>query len=163
MLRRMLGMIRLNCGPYRTDMGSAAVERVITTRQDRYVQVNVHVDRSMIVLRWKGYAPSAEFRAILEDALANVRLHHVRGWLADLREMNAILRQDEQWAAGDWFPRAAKAGLERMALLTSADYFNQMSVDRIMEAAVPELPFPVAYFDDLEAAKAWLAADREAL
>jgi hypothetical protein len=45
-----------------------------------------------------------------------------------------------------------------MAILMSADYFNQMSVDRIMQAATPEMPFAVAYFDDEEGARAWLSA-----
>ncbi len=139
-------------------MDTSAVERVITTRQDEYVLVSVNTERKLISLKWKGYAPSPQFRSILEDALSNVRLHRVQGWLADLREMNAILRQDEQWTVNDWFPRLAMAGLKRMAILVSSDYFNQMSVDRIMDAATPEMPFAVANFDDPVAALDWLNA-----
>jgi hypothetical protein len=43
-----------------------------------------------------------------------------------------------------------------MAILTSSDYFNQMSVERIMNNATPELPFAVSYFDDPAAARDWL-------
>ena len=88
----------------------------------------------------------------------NVGLHQLERWLADLRGMNAILRQDEQWTVNEWFPTLAKTGLKRMAILMSSDYFNQMSVDRIMQAATPEMPFAVAYFDDAEGALAWLLA-----
>jgi SpoIIAA-like len=144
-------------------MSSATEERVITTRHDQYVLVKVNVDQRSISLKWKGYAPSEQFRAILEDALSNVRLHRVVNWLADLRDMNAILRQDEQWTVNDWFPRLAKAGLERMAILMSSDYFNQMSVDRILDAAIPDMPFAISNFDDPDAAQSWLMADREAL
>lgn len=131
-------------------------EKVLVVRHDAHVLVKADVVARLISLQWKGYAPSPQYRAILDDALLNVRLHGMRAWLADLRGMNAILRQDEQWTVNEWFPRLAQAGLERMAILTSTDYFNQMSVDRIMDAATPLMPFPIAYFDDPEAARIWL-------
>lgn len=130
--------------------------RVVQFRKDEYVTVSSEPASELITLTWTGFAPSPVFRSILEDALMNVRLRQLKFWLADLRKMNAILRQDEQWSANDWFPRLALTGLERMAILTSSDYFNQMSVDRIMTNATPELPFAVSYFDDPEAARSWL-------
>ncbi len=130
--------------------------RVVQFRKDEYVTVSSEPACGLITLTWTGFAPSPIFRSILEDALMNVRLRQLKFWLADLRKMNAILRQDEQWSANDWFPRMAQTGLERMAILTSSDYFNQMSVDRIMDNATPDLPFAVSYFDDPEAARSWL-------
>ncbi|MBK9286366.1 MAG: STAS/SEC14 domain-containing protein [Flavobacteriales bacterium] len=127
-------------------------------RQDAYVTVTADKEDRLIRLKWSGYAPSTEYRGILEDARMNVGLHQLERWLADLRGMNAILRQDEQWTVNEWFPTLAKTGLKRMAILMSSDYFNQMSVDRIMQASTPEMPFEVAYFDDAEGALAWLLA-----
>lgn len=129
---------------------------VVQFRKDEYVTVSSEPGSGLITLTWTGFAPSPVFRSILEDALMNVRLRQLKFWLADLRKMNAILRQDEQWSTNDWFPRLAQTGLERMAILTSSDYFNQMSVDRIMDNATPDLPFAVSYFDDPEAARSWL-------
>jgi SpoIIAA-like len=130
--------------------------RVVLFRKDEYVTVGSEMDQSLITLTWTGFAPSPVFRSILEDALLNVRLHKLSFWLADLRGMNAILRQDEQWSSNDWFPRLANSGLRRMAILMSSDYFNQMSVERIMTNASPALPFEVRYFEDPEAARTWL-------
>ncbi len=130
--------------------------RILQLRKDEYVTVGSEVELGLITLTWTGFAPSQVFRSILEDALLNVRLHKLSFWLADLRQMNAILRQDEQWSTNDWFPRLMNSGLKRMAILTSTDYFNQMSVERIMNNAGPGLPFQVAYFDDPGSAKAWL-------
>ncbi len=134
----------------------AESHRILQLRKDEYITVESETERKLITLTWTGFAPSPIFRSILEDALMNVRLHKLSFWLADLRKMNAILRQDEQWSTSDWFPRLAASGLERMAILMSSDYFNQMSVERIMNNATPELPFAVSYFDDREAARAWL-------
>ena len=130
--------------------------RALQLRKDEYVTVGCEPDLRLITLTWTGFAPSPVFRSILEDALLNVRLHNLHFWLADMRQMNAILRQDEQWSANDWFPRLAACGLQRMAILMSSDYFNQMSVERIMNNATPELPFAVSYFDDPEQAREWL-------
>lgn len=130
--------------------------RTLQLRKDEYVTVEAETEQGLITLTWTGFAPSPVFRSILEDALMNVRLHRLSFWLADLRKMNAILRQDEQWSTNDWFPRLGASGLKRMAILTSSDYFNQMSVERIMNNATPELPFAVSYFDDPAAARDWL-------
>jgi hypothetical protein len=130
-------------------------------RKDEFVMIEVSSSEKMITLKWTGYAPSKEFRSILDEAQQQVRTLGLKRWLADLRQMDAILRQDEHWSVTDWHPRMATSGLKRMAILTGADYFNQMSVDRIITAASPEMPFAISYFDDLDKAKAWLLASED--
>ena len=130
----------------------------VLLRQDDYVTMQAIPSERMITLTWTGYTPSAAYRSILDEALNNVKALELLRWLADLREMDAIMQQDEQWTTSDWFPRMAFTGLKRMAILTSADYFNRMSVDRIMTAATAEMPLAVAYFEDPEKARMWLLA-----
>ncbi len=127
-------------------------------RKDEFVTIEVSSSEKMISLKWTGYAPSEEFRSILDEAQQHVRMLGLERWLADLRYMDAILRQDEHWTVTDWHPRMVTSGLKRMAILTGADYFNRMSVDRIITAASPEMPFAISYFDDVDKAKAWLLA-----
>lgn len=130
----------------------------VVIRKDAFVTMQVSRAEQMIMLTWTGYAPSAVYRSILEEAQQHVRDGKLSRWLADLRFMDAILMQDEHWTVNDWFRRLATAGLKRMAIITSASYFNRMSVDRIMTASTPDLPFATAYFDDVEKARAWLLA-----
>lgn len=139
-------------------MKASSESAITVVRQDEYVTIRVSPGERLIMLTWTGYAPSAAYRAILEEAQQQVRRLELTRWLADLRFMDAILMQDEHWTVTDWFPRLAHSGLKRMAILTSSSYFNRMSVDRIMTASSPELPFATAYFDDVEKAKAWLLA-----
>lgn len=127
-------------------------------RKDAFVTMQVSPGEQMIMLTWTGYAPSPVYRSILEEAQQHVRDEKLTRWLADLRFMDAILMQDEQWTVSDWFRRLATAGLKRMAIITSSSYFNRMSVDRIMTASSPDLPFATAYFDDVEKARTWLLA-----
>lgn len=127
-------------------------------RKDEFVTVEVSPSDSLITLKWTGYAPSREYRSILNEAQQHVCTLGLKRWFADLRFMDAILWQDEHWSVTDWHPRMVTSGLKRMAILTGADYFNQMSVERIITAASPEMPFVISYFDDVDKAKAWLLA-----
>ncbi|MBL8000819.1 MAG: hypothetical protein JNL05_02550 [Flavobacteriales bacterium] len=112
---------------------------------------------ALVVLHWKGYADPAQYRQGLETALAFVVEHRVKRWLADLRLMTAILKPEETWTNENWFPRLIAAGmLERMAILPSSDYFNQMSVERIMDHSSPKIPFKVGYFRSVDDGVAFL-------
>ena len=123
-----------------------------------HVVITVSIEERTIALKWKGYAPTQDFRAALEAGLEAVKEHDLRFWLADLRGMSAILRRDEQWTTSDWFPRLAATGLKRMAIVTSTDLFNQMSVDRIMDDAAAVIVFQTSYFDDPDVARLWLSS-----
>lgn len=127
-----------------------------TALETEFVTATIDPAIRLIQLRWKGFAPTPEFRRTLDEALQSVLEHKLLYWLADLRGMSAILRRDEQWSSTDWFPRAAASGLKKMAIVTSTDLFNQMSVERIMDDAAGVITFQTAYFDDADVARAWL-------
>ena len=116
----------------------------------------------LIHLEWKGHARSSEYRRGLEIALDLVKQHGVRRWLADLRYMTAILRDDEQWANTTWFPQLFNTDLEKMAIVPSNDYFNQTSVQRSFTAVDGKLTFKVAWFPTPQEAMEWLY-QREAM
>ena len=124
-------------------------------RKDGYVTVQVSPIEQMIMLTRTGYAPSKEYCSILDEAQQAVRTLGLKRWLADLRFMDAIPRQDEHWTLNDRHSRMVTSGPKRRAILTGTDCFNRMSVDRIITAAGPEMPFAIAYVDDVDKAKAW--------
>lgn len=134
----------------------------VILRDDDLISMQVIPADRLITLVWRGYAPSDAYRSILNEALGNVKGLELIRWLADLREMDAILKQDEHWTTEEWFPKLAQTGLKRMAILTSSDYFNQMSVDRIMTSGTAGFPLDVAYFDDPENARSWLLSTKQA-
>lgn len=113
--------------------------------------------QNMIVLRWSGYASPADYRVGLDFALDFVIRNRVRYWLADLHHMTAILRPEEKWTNEVWFPKLIKAAvLEKMAIIPSKDFFNQMSVDRIMEYSAGAIKFQVGYFPNERESLEWL-------
>ena len=112
----------------------------------------------LIKLTWHGYTPSAEYRDGLETAREYITDYGVTRWLADLRQMGAILQADEKWTNTTWWQGVARSDLKKMAVMRSDDYFNDMSVERIMNTAMDLVDFEVAYFRSEEEALAWLLA-----
>jgi len=110
----------------------------------------------LIQLQWNGHARSEDYRKGLQLAVEMVAKHDLLYWLADLRAMTVILQADEKWSQEVWFPTLFKTGLEKMAIVQSADYFNQTSVQRSFTAVNGKLSFKVAWFPATEEAVDWL-------
>ena len=125
-----------------------------------YLRMVLRAEQRSIRLTWNGHALSKEYRHGLSVALVVLREHDVRYWLADLRNMTAILHADEQWANEVWFPQLFTTGLRRMAIVESRDFFNQTSVARSFTAVNGKLSFEVAWFGSPEEATAWMERDQ---
>jgi hypothetical protein len=113
-------------------------------------------DLKQIHLKWKGFATSAQFREALKFALDIVKNKGVENWLGDLKHMQMIHPQDEDWATNMWFPAIAATGLKKMAIVTSLDYLNNNSVKRMVNTTTTRLSFNARYFIDTEQASQWL-------
>jgi hypothetical protein len=130
----------------------------LVLRKDEHITMRVVTADSMMVQRWTGYVPSAVYRGIMDESIVHATHFGSGRWFADLRDMGAILQNDEQWTKEDWFPRLATTQVSRMAFVMSSDFFNQMSVDRIMSVGTAVMPLDVGYFGDMEEARAWLVS-----
>ncbi|WP_139924419.1 STAS/SEC14 domain-containing protein [Hymenobacter sp. DG01] len=105
---------------------------------------------------WTGFATGPLLREAHEATLELLSRHGVQQVLADTREMRTILRTDQQWITDDFFPRALARGYRRVAVVVSADMFNQLSVRAILDPVLGQSAFTVEYFGNLETARAWL-------
>ncbi len=121
-----------------------------------YVNVITDPVRGSIVIRWKNYAPSGTYRTTLDLAVELINKHRLRYFLTDQRRRGAILHDDEMWLATDWSPRMARTGLERAAIVQSADFFNYTVIDRVVRTVLPAIPFPIKYFKTMEEAEEWI-------
>lgn len=116
-------------------------------------KVTYDAEDACVTMCWRAYAPAA-FRASNErvlEALAQARADRLLGEIEDLGQ---VADDDLAWLASDWIPRAARAGLRRVALVTPAFALGHAGVLLVGEQIPPSLE--LAYFDDLEAARAWL-------
>lgn len=121
-----------------------------------FLTIYVNPDQHLVKLKWKKFATSDQFREGLNVALDAVIEHNAKYWLANLKHMEAILPADEEWATNVWFPKIAVTSIQKMAIVTSLDYFNNTSVKKIISTAQPVISFETKYFVDVSDAKAWL-------
>ncbi|HRH39072.1 MAG TPA: hypothetical protein PK760_12035 [Flavobacteriales bacterium] len=133
----------------------AGVDRIVQ-HDTPYVNVTADLDDSILMVRWKNYAPSGTYRVTLDLAVEWIGKYGLKAFLTDQRRRGAIMHEDEMWLVQDWAPRMAKAGLRRAAVVQSADFFNRTSVERMVKAVVPTIPYIISNFQTMEAAREWL-------
>lgn len=123
--------------------------------QDTYVIVSWDESTQAVTVVWKGFVTLDKVRTGLEKAL---ELYQAKGkgkWLADTTQILPFGKEAERWMNEDWFPRAIKAGVKKMALLIPKSSLGKMSLESLM-GKVPGTDLTTAYFDNQEAAKKWL-------
>jgi hypothetical protein len=129
---------------------------------ESYLSISYDADAACVIMQWKSFATSEEFRHGLNEGLKLIQEKNASNWLADLRKMEAIDPEDEQWSNEDWFPRALQGGINRMAIVPSEDIFNSISVENIMNA-VTGTDLVTHYFKDPAEAKSWLKEQQAVL
>lgn len=117
------------------------------------VQYDESVDA--VVMNWHDFAQGEEFRDGLDTGLELVQKKNAENWLADLREMETVAEDDQEWSNTDWFPRAMETSLTNMAIIKPESVIADMSVDNIMQE-VEGGALTTHYFDDRTEAEQWL-------
>ena len=119
--------------------------------------VDYDADVPCVIMTWKGYATSGEFREANERVLEILAERTASKLLGDLKEFVLIGSEDQSWLSTDWIPRAVKAGLRKVALTAPAFYFNRVAVESVGQRLDPEA-LMLKHFDHRDAARAWLAS-----
>ena len=106
-----------------------------------------------VTMVWSEYAASS-FREANEAVLDLIIHRGATKLLGDIDGLGLIGAEDQVWLAHDWLPRAARARVRDVALVTGAFELHHSPVLLIGE----ERPKSMAleYFGDLEAGRAWL-------
>jgi hypothetical protein len=120
-------------------------------------KVDYDADVRCVVMTWRGYATTREFRAANEHVLKVLAERQASKLLGDITEFVLIAAEDQNWLSTDWIPRTVKAGLRKVALTSPAFYFNRVAVESVGERLDPE-KLVLRHFDDHDTARAWLAS-----
>jgi len=132
-------------------------------RNDDLVRIEVDTALSMVTTEWKGYVPSPDYRAILMQLLDVVTSSDLRVWLSISTHMGIILRSDERWSVEIFTPMLMQAGLCRVAVVRSADFFSQTASERMVDATAAYVPYKVEFFNSIEKADGWLMQELRTL
>lgn len=124
-----------------------------------YVNLTAELKESVMRVVWKKYPPSAVYRDTLTKAAEWVEKFELKYYLSDNRERGAILHEDEGWVLKEWAPRMNSTKLVRSALVQSSDFFNAITLERIVDKAQREIP--IRFFRSVPEAHHWLMTGEE--
>ena len=134
---------------------------MMTQVHQNYPFLTIHWDEGndCVWMEWKQFVKGKEFREGLDEGLGLLKEKGATRWLADTRKLSVLDMEDQDWTIVHWFPRAIRAGLERMAIVRPTKAVAMMSVNDVMRKADLR-GLAVAYFDSLEDARAWIRQPR---
>ncbi len=112
-------------------------------------------ERFCVWMEWKRFVKGDEFREGLEEGLELLRRKGAHRWLADCRNLSVVDLGDQAWTIAEWYPRAVRAGIRRMAIVWPEHSVARASVMDIMGKAQVS-GMVVESFYDLAAARDWL-------
>lgn len=122
-----------------------------------FLTLSWEADGGIVCAQWKNEVTSEPMRQGLERGLELVREKRATRWLVDSRSLGSIEPADVKWVNEHWMPRAVDAGLHFMAFVMAKKVVMQLTMKSFM-ARINERDLSTAYFDDVDAARAWLRA-----
>ncbi|AUX45182.1 hypothetical protein SOCE26_066630 [Sorangium cellulosum] len=126
---------------------------------ERWVTISWDADIQAVLAEWKGFADTRELRAALEATLDLVRKKKATRCLADCRHAGPTTQDDQRWALENWLPRTAALGVRHVAYVMPRSAIARMSLTRSVTRFDGQ-DLAQVLFDDIDAARAWLAAAR---
>ncbi len=127
----------------------------------RYAKACIYTMNNVLIfeLTWFGFVESADFRRTLDECIPYVLEFEPTHWLGNNKLMRVIAPNDQDWTSEYWFPRLLQNDFKKMAIVEAEDIFNKRGVQKIVSKASGIITFDTMYFDDVEEARAWLAAE----
>ncbi|MBV9989060.1 MAG: STAS/SEC14 domain-containing protein [Chitinophagaceae bacterium] len=125
------------------------------TKQPKIYDIYYDAAKNFVVMRWNGYATSAQFREGTEYMLQVLTAHGASKVLADIRDMVLIGMEDQHWLDTDFLPRAIAAGFRAIAMVKPLHYFNKVAVETV-SYKVDREKLAISFFENPEEAEAWL-------
>lgn len=124
--------------------------------KEDYVTICYEEKLNLLEVIWNGHIFSEHFRETLKMIIDLIEEKKIENFLVDRKTMQRISLADEIWRQENWFPHFLKSGIKRSASVISKDYYNEVSVARLIEEKDEEIKIERKSFYTYREAKAWL-------
>jgi len=124
---------------------------------ESFLMLSWEPESNIVCAEWKNEVGSEPLRHGLQVGLELVKQKKARKWLVDSRRLGSISPADVKWVNDNWIPSAVSAGLDWMAFVMAKKAVMALTMKSFM-ARINDRDLSTAYFDDVEAARAWLRA-----
>ncbi|UII27409.1 hypothetical protein LVD15_02965 [Fulvivirga maritima] len=114
-----------------------------------------------VIGRFTGFMKSDEFRAFLLKGLEYCIQYKPEGkdimWLADTRSHSVQQKEDTDWVATHWNPKALEAGVRYVAFIVPENVFGEMAVKNYMNQSTKYggKTLHIGMFSTIDQAKEW--------
>lgn len=122
--------------------------------KNEFFKITYHKNINTIASAWITAPSSVEFRLGMENLIQAILYFKTGKLISDTTYMGAILPEDQEWAAIDWYARASKAGFSHNAIIVPPDIFTELSVEAILEKV--EKGMIRSFFNNEDAAVEWI-------
>lgn len=103
----------------------------------------------------KGYAEGEEFRTGMGQVLALCQRKRPSRYLGDIRNMAPVTQADQRWVNEQYVPAMIAAGVRYQAVVMPRSSIARLSAKYVL-AKINDVTLTTNYFDDFDAARAWL-------
>ena len=121
-----------------------------------YVSVRWISGGPWVLIEWKAWANSTEYRAAQEVIILALRENHASRNLIDSTDRRVVSDDDQKWLVEDWMPRAAAAGRRWTAIVMPTSALGRTIAENIDNHGRSERN-TIEHFETVEAASAWLS------
>ena len=132
-----------------------------TIYESKYLKVSHHCTQRMfhyVFSETTWDMTTDEYRQLLEDYINIIRKYRPKRILGDMVDFNFVISPElQEWIDQHVFTAYAEIGFEKIAILLSTQYITNLSIQQTMEENNMST-FESEYFNDTDAARAWLLA-----
>lgn len=121
-----------------------------------YIRVSWDPDGPWVLVKWKAWANSAEYREAQEVVIHALRENHGSRNLIDSTDRKVFSDEDQKWLLENWMPRAAAAGRRWTAIVLPKSPLGRTIAENLNKHPRSKL-INVKLFDTVDEAAAWLS------
>jgi|GEM_PF-3502496 len=108
-----------------------------------------------IIVRFKGFVKSAEYREAMDMGAEIVKDPAIRFWIQDNTEAGILSTEDQHWVVNVHTPRVNPL-IEKLAIVASKDVFRKFAEKKYSEKSLDARKFNFQYFDSIQSAELWI-------
>ncbi|WP_139922057.1 hypothetical protein [Hymenobacter sp. DG01] len=123
--------------------------------ESSYLRIRHEPDNRLLELEWLHPVSGEQLRAGLMVSLRSAEELQIRAWIGNMKNLQTIVFPDQQWIYEEWFPRFARLGVRRLAVVELGNSGSRMGIAQIMRHSEGLVPLATAYFATPEAARNW--------
>jgi hypothetical protein len=121
------------------------------------VVVWVYPELRLIHHVMKAFCHGVEWRDVLMKCVDTMKSYKATKWLSDDRANGAVMREDQEWADREWFPKVRAAGWKHWAIVQPEKVIGQINMGRLTQKYL-ELGINARMFSDPDEAMTWIVA-----